>query len=172
MELFFSLLFWVLVFLLALLFFSKRASRILEAERQIAEEEKLAHIPIDYTVRRSVMNSSEASFYFILERELGDDFHIFPKVRVADILRTVNGKGYYLRRNKILSRHVDFLISDKNFKPLLAIELDGPSHRNIKKQHSDQLKNEAFKKAHFPLRRVMVGSDFSREIDEIKIQLN
>lgn len=122
----------------------------------------------EYKLRKSLMNSSEISFFHLLRKELPPEFHIFPKMRIADILETIDGKGYYTRRNKILPKHIDFVVCDNNFRPLLGIEIDGSSHRSADQQEKDRLKDSIFEKSKFPLRRVMVGSSFSDIVIEIR----
>ena len=52
-------------------------------------------------------------------------------------------------------RHVDFLVVDKDqaFKPMLAIELDGDSHKQYRQYKSDNFKNQVFKDNNLPLIR-------------------
>ena len=163
MELLFSLFFWILLFLLVVLFFRKRVKRIIDAEIRAVEEEREVRILPEYKVKHRVLNISEASFFYILEKEIGDDFFIFPNMRIADVLQTVNGEGYYNRLNRILPKHIDFLICDLQFRPLLAIELDGKYHNSDAQKEKDRQKDEIFKKAGLPLRRVVVGSDFQQK---------
>lgn len=56
-------------------------------------------------------------------------------------------KNYYFLSSKIGSKSVDFLIMDKCFKPLLAIELDDSSHNNISSKKRDIVKDRIFKSA-------------------------
>ncbi len=171
MELIFSLLFWLLILMFVVLWFRKKIRRMIEAETALAEEEKEIRILPEYRIKRRVLNASEASFYYLLEKELGDDFFIFPNMRIADVLETVKGDGYKVRRNKILPKHIDFLICDLQFRPLLAIELDGKYHNNDAQIEKDRRKDEIFKKAGLPLRRVVVGSDFQEEVEKISTVL-
>lgn len=67
-----------------------------------------------YQMRYRLMNNSESSFYYLLLKHLPEGFQVFPKMRIADIIKTKNGKGYYKQRNKILPKHVDFVVCDKN----------------------------------------------------------
>lgn len=124
--------------------------------------------PVEYRKRSRVMNNSEARFFYLLKNALTDDFHIFPKMRIADILETVHGEGYYVRRNKVLPKHIDFLICNELFKPLLGIEIDGSSHRTQKRVDRDREVNKIFEDVGLILKRVVVGSSFEKEIAEIK----
>src|SRR3989339_112268 len=57
-----------------------------------------------YKKRESVMNKSESAFFFELQKQLPNGYHIFPKMRIADIIETESGKGYYKLRDKILPK--------------------------------------------------------------------
>ncbi len=124
-----------------------------------------------YRKRLSVMNRSESAFFFELQKQLPHGYYIFPKMRIADILETVSGKDYYLMRNKILPKHIDFLVCDSYFKPGVAIEVNGGYHNSPSQQEKDSLKREIFKGAGLTLETVNVGSDFSQSITKIKEKL-
>lgn len=112
------------------------------------------------------MNESEKAFFFEL-RKLTPDYYIFPKMRIADFIEVSDGDGYYKNRNKILPKHVDFLICDCDFEPLLVFEVNGSSHNNKRTKESDELKKEVIEGAGIPLWFIEVGSDFSTEIKRI-----
>lgn len=121
-----------------------------------------------YKKRTSVMNSSESAFFFELQKQLPHGYYIFPKMRIADVIETINGRGYYHMRNSILPKHIDFLICDSYFKPIVAIEVNGGYHNSPSQQEKDSLKREIFKGAGLILETVNVGSDFSQSISRIK----
>lgn len=124
-----------------------------------------------YKKRQSVMNRSEEAFFFELQKQLPNGYYIFPKMRIADIIETVSGKDYYLKRNKILPKHVDFLVCDSYFKPVVAIEVNGSSHNRLDRTKRDVLVNEIFKDAQLPLETINVGSNFNESILKIKSNL-
>jgi Protein of unknown function (DUF2726) len=122
----------------------------------------------NYSYKRKTyfFTRSENEFFGLLQRTLkertleGRNVIVFPKVRVADILETSSGglAGF----NRISQKHVDYLlVSLPDFQPILAIELDGKSHRSEKQQARDAVKDQAFKSANLPLVRVPVSRDLS-----------
>lgn len=68
--------------------------------------------------------------------------------------------------NKIVQRHLDFLICDAaTMKPLLGIELDDSSHQWNQRQERDKFIEEVFEAAQFPLLRFPVQREYNaREI--------
>lgn len=123
--------------------------------------------PSRYKMRDRVMNDSEEAFFLEFKKRLPDRFYIFPKMRIADILETTNGEGFFKKRNKILPKHIDFLITNHSFAPVLAIELNGASHKGEERKNSDSEKRGFFKSVNLPLEFIQVGSEFSSEVDRL-----
>lgn len=128
--------------------------------------------PPMYRKRVSVMNKSEQAFFFELQKQLPPSYHIFPNMRIADFIDAVDGKGFYNRRNKILPKHVDFLICDTYFKPLIAIEVNGSSHRRADRIERDELVRKIFEDAKLPLEFVEVGTSFEKSVARVKSYLS
>lgn len=122
--------------------------------------------PAQYRKKDSVMNKSEQAFFYELKKQLPEGYHIFPNMRIADMIRAVDGKGFYNRRNKILPKHVDFLVCDRYFKPVVAIEVNGSSHNRADRIDRDDQVTQIFADAKLPLEWVNVGTDFKRAISD------
>lgn len=120
-----------------------------------------------YRLRHRVMNDSEAAFFLMLTKELSPNHHVFPKMRIADILDTKDGEGYFNRRNKILPKHIDFLVCDAYFQPIVGIEIDGKSHNSFDRIERDKFKDDVFKGVGLEFIRVKVGSDFRGAVEAI-----
>lgn len=112
------------------------------------------------------MSEAEKQFYFVLAEILGNEYLIFSKVRMADLLYLprMGNSEYYHYFNKIQSKHVDFLICDKeNIKPLLVIELDDLSHLKIDRILRDKLVDKIFENAKLPIEHVIVSQNYNKE---------
>ena len=120
-----------------------------------------------YRKRSSIMNKSEMAFFFELQKQLPEGYHIFPNMRIADIIDAVDGKGFYARNKKIMPKHIDFLVCNRYFNPIVAIEVNGSSHLRQDRIESDQLKREIFKDAQLPLEFVDVGTDFASSVAKV-----
>ncbi len=127
-------------------------------------EEKLP-----YKLKTQFFNKSEEALFFELKKYLPPEYHIFPKTRIIDFIEPTNSD--YKWRNKIWSRHIDFLVCDEYFKPIFAIELNGKSHRDPKRADSDNLKKQLFRDVNLPLEIIDVGEDFKYKLLEIKNKL-
>lgn len=133
----------------------------------IPAERNQADIRKEFFIKNKLLVSSEQALFYELKKDLPEGYYIFPNMRLADILTTAHGHGYYKRRNILLPKHIDFVIADSNFKPVLGIELNGSSHNNLKQQERDDLKREVFKSAGLPLVTVNVGQTYSEVVPKI-----
>jgi hypothetical protein len=81
--------------------------------------------------------------------DAGDDFHVFGKLRVSDIIvPAVNqykkGSGWHWLFSQVSQKHVDFVITDKALNFICAVELNDKSHDKEYRQKRDAFLEEAF----------------------------
>ena len=96
-----------------------------------------------------ILNKNELFFYNQLTNFLQNkEVFIFSKVRLLDFLdlqKYYNFEEKTIIKNKVKSKHIDFIITNKNSEILYLIELDGFSHQNNKKTiENDKFKNKLF----------------------------
>ena len=130
---------------------------------------------LPYQKKRYFFSRSEKEFLRILNESVDKErYLIFTKVRLADFIEvTTKGEGYLKWWNKIKSKHVDFLIWDiQENRIILAIELDGKSHKSEKTKERDMFVNKLYETVKIRLERVEVGSDFSTEVKKVVELLN
>lgn len=113
------------------------------------------------------VNTAEAAMFAALCRHMPPGFHVHGKVRLEDIIRVrrkgLSEKARWAARGRVKSRHVDYLITDRTGRPVLAIELDGRSHNLKNPSEADKVKTSLFKAAGIPLRRILVGENFDEK---------
>ena len=123
-----------------------------------------------YHKKDRVMNESEQALFINLQKTLGDRYVVLSKVRIEDFVEATHGASGYGARGRIKSRHVDFLVCDRaTTKPLLAVELDGKSHREEDQQKRDRFVDEIYRTIGLPIRHIPVGINFlecAQEINE------
>ena len=125
-----------------------------------------------YPVKPYFFSYAEKNFYTNLKKVLYNNYwfkyEIYPKVRLADIFEPEKWGKWWKR---LAPRHVDFLIVDKDqdFKPMLAIELDGDSHKQYRQYKSDKFKNEVFGNSELHLRRFDNSTSNNEEIIRMNI---
>ena len=129
-----------------------------------------APAPMPYFKRPSLVTKSELRFYKSLHKAVLDDFEIFAMVRIADLIRvekgSANGRKWL---NKILSKHIDFVLCDpRSLELVVCIELDDDSHNRPDRIERDKFVNDAFDAADLPLLRIPVESSYNaREVRDL-----
>ena len=94
-----------------------------------------------------LLSKPEKYFYNIL-REVFGNYTVLARVRLADLVEANRRHpNWQANFNRICSKHVDFVICDAWLCPLIAVELDGSSHKRIDRQHRDKLVDEILKGA-------------------------
>lgn len=121
----------------------------------------------EYRKRVTLMNGSEAAFFHELMKQLPNNYYVFPKMRIADLVTAEDGEGYYSRFNRIIRKHIDFVVSDNTFTPALAIELNGSSHQRQDRANRDEFVKRVFSNANIPLEFVNVGSNFEQTVRDL-----
>ncbi|MCA1962483.1 MAG: DUF2726 domain-containing protein [Prosthecobacter sp.] len=113
-------------------------------------------ISLEHTyAAKPLLTPTEASFDKLL-RSLSDGrCHILCKPRLADFLD--HGQDV-VAFNKISQKHVDFLVCRReDWMPMLAIELDDPSHQRAEVKRRDSFVNAVFAQVGIPLVRIDVS---------------
>lgn len=113
----------------------------------------------------SILTPTELAFFNTLLPVINGQWHIFTKVRLEDIIKVKKGverKVAYGFRSRIKSRHIDFVLCEKDtLEILMCIELDDRSHQTAKAQKADQFKNQALKDADLTLTRIPARASYS-----------
>jgi len=108
--------------------------------------------------RANLMTPAELAFYSILSPIVGSSFMISSKVRLADLFQSRDGRGQKAAFNKIVGKHVDFVIVHPSTSRILCgIELDDRSHPRPDRIERDRFVNEPFASNHLPLIRIPVA---------------
>ena len=124
------MMFWVVLLLLAILVFAAIALRL--------KYPKVRGALFPYMKRQVLFSAAERSFLDVLDQALGDEYRVFGKVRVADVVEPLRGLGNSARRkafNRISAKHFDYALCTKDYLAAVAvIELDDKSHQQRKRQ--------------------------------------
>ena len=124
-----------------------------------------------YRKKDYLLSRAERSFYEVLRTAVGEEWTIFVKVRLLDLVWLPRGtSNAQSHRNRVQSKHVDFVLSDpRTIGPVLVIELDDASHRRSDRQRRDAFVDAVLQGAGLPILHVAVRSgyvtaDLSRQI--------
>lgn len=129
-----------------------------------SNNEKLIEINYQpYTKKRYFFSVAELKFYELLKEIIGDNYFIYPKVRICDIIEQTN-KGNYTDFNKIKSKHVDFLLCTKNpITSKIIVELDDSSHNAPSRQSRDAFVNEIFANSGIPIVHIKTQYEYRKD---------
>jgi hypothetical protein len=117
-------------------------------------------------VTNRFVTPAEADFFRVLRHVIGNSGHILAQVSVGKLLyfpgnhRSTPGRQAW--RNRVAQKTVDFVICDySTLQPLLAIELDEPSHDAPDRQARDRQVESILKAAGLPLLRIATAKSYN-----------
>jgi hypothetical protein len=94
-----------------------------------------------YIMNQILFSPAERSFLGVLEQAIGDEYRVFGKVRVADVVsvKSMSNRSVWQKAfNRISAKHFDFVLCRKDdLKIFGAIELDDKSHHKNRRQGRD-----------------------------------
>ena len=115
---------------------------------------------LPYVPAHALLTPAERAFFLVLQRAVGEDYQLFAKVRLGDILqvkRGVEGKRRYAAFGQISSKHADFVACDpRTFEVVGVVELDDQSHERPERRRRDLFFDAAMDAAGVPVLRVPV----------------
>lgn len=123
----------------------------------------------------ALFTPAERSFLGVLDQAVGNDFRLFGKVRVADVLASrdgMNKSSWQTAFNKINRKHFDFVLcAPGDLSVLCVIELNDQSHQKKNRQGRDEFLAGACTAAgvpliSFPAQRAYSVADVSAKIVE------
>ena len=109
-----------------------------------------------YNRKYVIMTEREQEFYKKLKLVCGDSILVFPQIHLSNLFfHNIKGQNFKAAFKFINRLSVDFVLVDsRNFKTLMAIELDDSTHNEQERIRRDLIVNDIFKKANFPLLRI------------------
>ena len=112
------------------------------------------------------LSFAESAFLRALRAAVADEYEIFAKVRLLDLLNMKAGEGRQAAFNRVQAKQLDFLLCERGTsRPVLAIELDDSSHQRSDRRARDAFVEEVLEVIGLPALRVPVTrSDDSPQI--------
>jgi hypothetical protein len=118
-----------------------------------------------YKSKKYIMSKAELSFYHNLKHHISEEYTVFTKVRIEDIIYVPSNTQNFMKyRGHIKSRHIDFLICDKKTGEIKqAIELNDSSHKRKDRIKRDNFIKDAFQAAGIKLININCKKNYTRE---------
>lgn len=121
----------------------------------------------DYEKKEYLLTPTELKFYKLLKTITDElNYTLFTQIALYEIVNCKNFKNF----NKIKSKSIDFVITEKNCKIKLCIELDDKTHNTNKRIERDNFINNIFKELDIKLLRIPVQNFYNLEELKQKIQ--
>lgn len=104
-----------------------------------------------FTKKEYLLTQNELKFYKLL-KQITDklELNLFCQVSMYELIKCKEYKDF----NRIKSKSIDFVITEKNCKIKLCIELDDNTHNNQKRIERDNFVNKIFKETGVKLLRI------------------
>ncbi|SFF29379.1 DUF2726 domain-containing protein [Nitrosomonas sp. Nm166] len=123
-----------------------------------------------------LFSQAERYFFLALKQALSDEYEIFAKVRIADILtpdHALSRRNWNSAFYKISSKHFDYVLCDKETLVVIAvIELDDSSHNLHKTRTRDIFVEKACKTAGLKLIRFPCKANYQVQAVRDKVTNN
>lgn len=78
-----------------------------------------------YAIKENYLSYTEQQFFNVIKKIVNDKYLVFPQIPLSQII-IKNSESRYQNE---LYRIIDFCIFDKNYHPLLCIEINDETHR-------------------------------------------
>jgi hypothetical protein len=118
-----------------------------------------------YVMTRALFSPAERSFLGVLDDAIGQEYRVFGKVRVADIVEPQWGLDRSNRQtalNRTQAKHFDFVLcAQTDLSVVCVIELDDRSHQAQRRQERDAFLAGLCAKISLPLVRISVQRTYS-----------
>lgn len=120
-----------------------------------------------YTKKEYLLTPNELKFYKLL-KTITDKLNLtlFTQVALYEIINCKDYKDF----NKIKSKSIDFVITEKNCKIKLCIELDDNTHNYKNRIERDNFINKLFEQTNTKLLRIPLQNFYNLEELEQKIK--
>jgi hypothetical protein len=105
---------------------------------------------VPYALNDYFLTDNEASFFrAILPLALKHNLYIFAKPRIADFVYVTvekyeKGSQWNTHFNKIAKKHIDFLLCDGMFSPVVGFEVDDSTHFQYDRAMRDRFVDEIY----------------------------
>lgn len=147
-----ALIFVIIILIIEKLINSKQLTE--EKERKVVQENTT------FSKKEYLLTQNELKFYKLL-KSITDklNLNIFCQVAMYELINCKDYKDF----NRIKSKSIDFVITEKNCKIKLCIELDDSTHNNKQRIERDNLVNKIFESTNTKLLRIKVQNYYNLE---------
>jgi hypothetical protein len=118
-----------------------------------------------YEAREHFFSPAERSFLGVLDQAVADQYRVFGKVRVADVVEaksSLTRTDWQRTFNRIKAKHFDFVLCAKqDLRVVCVIELNDQSHKRRDRQDRDSFLSEICRDISLPLLQMPAKQAYS-----------
>lgn len=132
----------------------------IETEAVENDVENNAQLPTSYSKKDYLLTQNELKFYRLLKQITDElDLNLFCQVAMYELINCKTLKDF----NRIKSKSIDFVITEKNCKIRCCIELDDTTHYRKNRVQRDEFVNKIFEQTGTKLLRIKVQNFYNLE---------
>ena len=113
--------------------------------------------------KKDVLTIAEKQFYYILKKYIRNEYLIIPQAVLSSFIDC----DEFRYRTKINKKTVDFIIVDRQFNVVCAIELDDRSHDKYSRKKRDAFVNSLFANVGIKLLRIKMSKNYYKQLEEM-----
>ena len=103
-----------------------------------------------YERKQTLITRKEQGYYNALLKAVPEGFRVFPQINLAAFIERTDGSRFHNE----LFRNVDFLITDDQYCPRIAVEVNDQSHMNNDRIERDKKVHDILEEAGIPLMKL------------------
>lgn len=125
----------------------------------------ISDVPYLYRVKKRLVTANEQGYFIAIQTALPAEYHIYPQVNLAAVIERTDNARYCNE----LFRNLDFLVTDENYVPRIAIEINDQTHQNAARRERDRKVQQICEEAGLPL--VTLWTSYGIQPDYIQKRL-
>lgn len=118
-----------------------------------------------YDPRKSLISKTEQAFFDALKANIPENYHVFPQINLAAFICKTDKSLY---QNELF-RNVDFLITNNDYAPKIAVEINDKSHTDKKRRERDERVQKILEEAGIPIIKLWTSYGVNPEYIKNKI---
>ncbi len=122
-------------------------------------------IPYLYKLRKRLISANEQNYFTAIQAALPPEYHVYPQINLAAVIERTD----HARFCNELFRNVDFMVTDGNYTPKIAVEINDQTHQSADRRERDKKVRQICEEAGLPL--VTLWTSYGVQPDYIQKRL-
>lgn len=119
-----------------------------------------------YKLKKTLITKKEQEFFEVIKDSVPKGYNVFPQINLAAIIEKTDNSRF---RNELF-RNIDFLITNENYEPKIAIEINDQTHLTPDRRERDEKVKKICEEAGIPIINLWTSYGVNKEY--IKDRIN